>query len=785
MTTYYIDPENGNDSNNGQSFANRTKKTVANYQDGDQIRFIRSPAPTSLGNGSWAKDSTYNHNELIDSSRRIASGGTVTINGQSAGNPTTVARSNHGLSTGDAVFFNTVNPSSSYAYAGPHLITKVDDDNFTLDGTENAPDTDSVNGVYAYDLNPFCVRLASSPIKNIICYQGLDGGGDKNWTIAQGIGARNTAYMQSGYDSARTFKPGNDAIGKVAHVQLDNALDLSGYQQISLKYFWTYASGGQDPDADIFSLRLCSDTGGDTTVHTVPIKPPPGDDQDQWGWYTHDFGTNLNSSIQSIALHLDKESEHANLQIEIDNVIACKAKSADDSLHLGSLIGKGNTFMSTWYPIMAIVGNIVLIESNPYQDEGLNDSTSSRPLIETTETVTTYKQECFTRPDHFNGSEETSWLFVHTNYETGITISGGWNSTDMATQDTNAGSWLAAQSGMYTPITALGVGDLTMNNLGFVRGFTATHMTSPETGVANISNCQVINSKYGMLGPSRSTYDNCKFYGTYFGRVNGAYTERHSVIKNCTFTNSSFYNASNISELTIVDSTIQVSHHRTSPLIPVGSLGGLIFSNCTIDKQYALVHGEDYSGFNSFVNCAITDLEVGVTEGNDPDDGDKDDRRPYVSLINYNNAANDHRLYYMNCFITSDSSVTQSGSGFSWKYTQQSVTADQTREVYDPMRFKLAEVYVTANSQVTATIYARRTHTASDDYVALAVLAHDNAPIGIATDVKSSALSAAANTWQQLTLNFTPTKEGVATITALMACDQTANNVWIDTLEIA
>mgnify|MGYP003155637419 FL=1 len=55
MATYYLDPENGNDSNNGTSFANR-KLTLTSIKSslaaGDTVRVIGSPDPTSVGSGA-------------------------------------------------------------------------------------------------------------------------------------------------------------------------------------------------------------------------------------------------------------------------------------------------------------------------------------------------------------------------------------------------------------------------------------------------------------------------------------------------------------------------------------------------------------------------------------------------------------------------------------------------------------------------------------------------------------------------------------------------------------
>lgn len=62
MTTFYMDPVGGNDANAGTSFANRWKTftsggTAARLAPGDTIRYIASPAPTSLGNATWTNGS--------------------------------------------------------------------------------------------------------------------------------------------------------------------------------------------------------------------------------------------------------------------------------------------------------------------------------------------------------------------------------------------------------------------------------------------------------------------------------------------------------------------------------------------------------------------------------------------------------------------------------------------------------------------------------------------------------------------------------------------------------
>jgi hypothetical protein len=59
MTDFYIDPEGGNDTNNGTTFALRKKSlaSVTGYAAGDTIKVIASREPGLLGNAQWTDNS--------------------------------------------------------------------------------------------------------------------------------------------------------------------------------------------------------------------------------------------------------------------------------------------------------------------------------------------------------------------------------------------------------------------------------------------------------------------------------------------------------------------------------------------------------------------------------------------------------------------------------------------------------------------------------------------------------------------------------------------------------
>lgn len=778
MTIWYLDPENGNDANDGTSFANRKKMLYnpSGFADGDEIRIIKSPDPTSIGNATWEKDSTWIHDDAYGRNT------TGSFAGQASGTPTSVTDTSHGLITGDVILVF----DSSYDNPGVYVITKVDNDTFTLDGTDNLAQSYSRNISYS-KINSFCVRLANSPIKNILCYQGVDGSGDKDWTAVQGTTDREVNSYTSGYRSARKFLPGNGVSGKIAYCALDNALDLSGYQQISLKMFYDYVTTGQYDDSGIFSLRLCTDTQGDTSVHTVPLNVPPGQGTDKWITITVDLGTNLNSSIQSIALHVDIATEHGSTEVLLDNIIACKAKSSADSLTLQSLIGKGNTHNSTYYQISAILDKVVLLSSDPEASQGVAQSNRSYPKTETTETVTTYKREQHLNETYFASSTYRS-PFLYLNGEYNFSISGGWNTTDMSSQDSNSGSWLGQPSNyFYSAIWLNDCGKFNISNIGTVGGYYPFYIESqtslPRTRNNTISNCSFIMSHRHQVIPN-CLYDNC-ILNSLSDAANMNATE--TVFNNCTFIDTLVFNRDKIGRRNYVGCTFRGSQVYNLLHDTLQSSGGDYaitdeFSNCTF-KRLVLAHGEDWLSHYSFSNCTFED--VNFFDSLDADSGFKNDRLPNFAFINYNNTANDHRLYYINCLVTSDTSVTQSGSGYSWKMTPLSVTSQRTRDVDSPLEFILGKVYVSASTQVTVTIYARRTATNTNDYVSLAALLLNNGSIGLTSDIKSSALSGSANTWQQLTLTFTPTVAGVATISALMSASSTSDSVYVDQMTIS
>jgi hypothetical protein len=189
-----------------------------------------------------------------------------------------------------------------------------------------------------------------------------------------------------------------------------------------------------DADAD-HSIRLCTDTAGDTSVHTIPINMNYAS-TGYWYPLVVDLGTNLNAAIKSIAIYVDTASQAKSYYIQ--NIVACKASSAADSLTHKSLLGLNTTADPVWYPVGWIQDNIVVLRTwNGNQGMYGYYHGSSAFWSASNNSATIYKREIIDVVGTSNGS---SWTFDSGptgsgNSSNRYSFSGGWNSTDMSSQD--------------------------------------------------------------------------------------------------------------------------------------------------------------------------------------------------------------------------------------------------------------------------------------------------------------------------------------------------------------
>lgn len=323
MAIWYWDPKNGNNANDGTSFANRklTLQSLTSATAGDTIRCIKSQDATALG-----QDATW-----TDNSNTVALTSAVT----------------QLVASCDTNWTASVSVTCS-ATAGARK-----------DGTN-------------------CQQIA----------------------IAAGFTTGKAAYFATG------------------------ALDLSAYQQLT---FWIRQTAGTVAVEGDYTLRLCSDTAGATVVNEFPIPPIPV--TNKWMPITVDLSTALGASIGSISFGV--LVDRAAVTFQLDNINAC-LPSTGAYLSLNTLISK-NTNSHPWLGIQSINGTSVILDQGP--NRTLDTSGTFPTYNGTTETVPLY----FRLPISTGGAPLTSTAVNQYAGSTGadgnpVTISGGWNDTDMSTQ---------------------------------------------------------------------------------------------------------------------------------------------------------------------------------------------------------------------------------------------------------------------------------------------------------------------------------------------------------------
>tara|TARA_B100000287_G_scaffold364909_1_gene359361 strand:- start:1 stop:2670 length:2670 start_codon:yes stop_codon:yes gene_type:complete len=345
MATYYIDWEGGNDSNDGTSFANR-KKTQHGFQGvsvtgGDEIRFAGKPRQLLDSNAkiwNWFGWKPYHYDSI------------GTINYSSTTGQTTITWNSHGCETGETVGIdqNTNHTNFWDRINGMWEVTKVDDNTLKLNDytAPAAANGTSGSGGNIRKMKALVVQLSSEKTQELAS----NGQRDLAWTASANVTCSlqtttgtwdSNVPMQSCAYSDKIEIADGFGTGKAAYWET-GTLNLSGYQQVSYLVRQTSGTRTSQGTGSIsspnISLRLCTDTSGDTSVHTIPVVTG-ADTGQMWRDFTKDFGTNLNSSIRSIALYVD--SDNGAQTFNFDNIIACKAKSAADSLTLNSVVGLG------------------------------------------------------------------------------------------------------------------------------------------------------------------------------------------------------------------------------------------------------------------------------------------------------------------------------------------------------------------------------------------------------------------------------------------------------------
>lgn len=761
MSTFFLDYEGGSDAADGTTFANRWKTltlgaTAARIAPGDTIRIMGSPAPTSLGvNGTWTDGPLA---------------ATTSITSSTNATPIVVTKTTHGLTTGDTVVVtgHTTNTNAN----GTWEVNVLTADTFELTGSVGNG-VGGASGTFRLRNNSR-VKLASA-VTATVQDCGFQSGA---WTASANVTATiSTTDFKEGYGSSSLAIAAGFTTGLAAYATITST-DFSAYKQIS---FWIKQTSGTIGAAGAVQVKLCSDTAGATPVDTFDV--PNLTALNRWVPVTVDKGSALGATIQSVSFNV--VTDNGAQTFLIDNIIACKDSTSADSLTLSSLIGK-NTGTETWCAIQSINGTRVMLDRDT---NCLPTATDYRGYSGTTETVTAYKRDTIK-----TDLVATSTTIVQSITDSGssgslIAFEGGWDRTAMTTQ--NLETWFDGSNGLGYGISLNNRDYCSLNYINVVRyslGFRIVLSAFCTIDNVHANNCGsgiLFETSQGMAFGSIYSCSYCPT-GMTIGTITSDLTISHIYSANGCSTNglrvgqSGFsVNRCFISDVTSRNNGttgVQIVTANNCEINTLASNGnesyGLTFnvsSNCVVrdltTSANVIAGVQAFGGNNALISASIAEsTEVETTTG-------------YNSVVfsqDHDNTVGNHQIFNDGGLISSDTTTRHTASGICWKMSPTSTTRTSTY----PLVLSLAKVACVASALVTVKAWMRRSNTG----LTMRLVCKGGQIGGVAADVTAS-MTAAADTYEELTITFTPSADGVVEIIA-EAYGGTTYNGFVDDLTL-
>lgn len=603
---------------------------------------------------------------------------------------------------------------------------------------------------------------------------------DGAWTAGTNVTAAASTTRKQGATSTQLSIQTAFTTGIVGYFDTGVTNNLSGYKKIC---FW-FRSSVAIANASIYTIRLCSDALGATPVNTLTL-PAVAIAANTFVPIVLDNGSALSSTVRSISLFVPTTDPGVPVLL-LDNLMAC------NDVTLRTLISKNNTD-GPWFGIRSITNDAG--SDTVTVDMGLNSIISTNPskgFYGTTESTTAYVSDGISLGASAAAANTTS-VFNFTKTAPAafpISVIGGWDRTNMST------------SGGYTHINGFnGNGRILSFSSGAYLNFQNFIISTCYTGVYIVADnltfdkCHIIDNVLTGFLSSAAVRTGISVSNS---TINSTNLAKSIQSKNSTFTNCNFLNsatdgislATNTTSL-VYDGCTSANNTATGLTVSAGvNSANITFKNCNFNNNttyglefldavcdFKIINGT----FNSNGSGAISTTRsngdiIGLsTSGNNnvgifnsaignvynisnwvfnestPISNLASYDSSFYTIVNYNGVANDHRIVTDGGTISSDTSVRYSATGISWKLQPTSTTRTSTYPLVQPIK----GVPVKANVAHTVSIQARRSSTSLTLNFGM-----DRQTVAGLTAQEVS-LSATADTWQQLSISFTPTADAV------------------------
>lgn len=760
MATYYLDYEGGSDAGVGTSFATRWKTltlgaTAARIAPGDTIRIMGSPAVQSFGNdyGIWT------------SSKLEA---TKSITSSTNASPIVITLASHGYTTGDTVVVtgHTTNTNAN----GTWEIINLTSSTFSLTGSTGngvggATGTVRLRNNSRVMISYLGVGPTTAPVKNLASH-GNVGSGRTAWTASANVTTSlNLTDFKEGDSSDSIVIGASFTTGLAAYKATTSTLAST----CATTSFWIKQTSGTVAVASDVSIRLCSDVAGATSIKTVPV--PGLVTLNRWTVVSVDT-SGLTGNIQSVALYVDADKGAQTFLI--CNIIGSSSGQVDLSCLIGKNTGTGMD-AEPWCPIQSINSTRIMLDG----ETNLTPiSTTLRGYYGTTGTVTTYFRKTIKTTIASSTYVTVQSLMDAGTVSSPIMFSGGWDRTDMSTQtletffdgQNSQGAGIGASTNMnYISIDKISAVRYNIgHNIGQCISVTISNAQSlgnsgtgfyitSNSDMNTLSNCVAVFNGYGFWiynNASSNKISNIKALGnTSYGIL------LQSAAFNNVVSSGNIFNGGGdgINCYEACQNTFKnINSYANNSYGFVANAGqgssNNTFINCSASNANS--NGWSMAGYNYLTNCTASGnistqfvSNHGVRGG---DDG-------IYSMDHLGVSGNTSILMFAGS-VVSTTSVRHTSSGIAWVLAPTS-TRDRPSDY--PLTLKIATLAVAANSTVTVKAWLRRTNTGLT--FGLRILADQIA--GVPSDVLSP-MTAAADTWEEVTLTFTPTANGVVKIQA-------------------
>ena len=574
--------------------------------------------------------------------------------------------------------------------------------------TAKSPDPTSVGNATWTDGNDTLV-LASALTKSVV-----DGG--ETWTPSANVTAGVSGNRKIG--ALATYISIADAFttGKAVYYALGSSQDFSGYEQISFQIKISTVT----IIADVVQIKLCSDTTGDTAVNTIDIPALAKSGR----YYTITINTSaaLGSAIQSVAIYTS--SDVGIIYLEIGQIIACKASSADDSLTLSSLIGKSASATDLErLPIRGIIGTTVYFDSkntavNSTQGKYAGDS----------ETVTTYKVEPIqTTPKTSNSQSD---FIVNDSGTVGswITYTGGWNT---GTTIRDGLTWFDGQNGEGAGLYLINKSYINIENFGFTR-YDTILVSSGIIEFINITSIGQMDEGI-LIIDSMAVINNGFIFGCTDIVIDAGSIQIKDILISC--------NNYSITATGTFTKLINIKCYYTVTADINAYRGSILYmKNCILGSTTPINTSKPHSIYSNRHDDTDDNHKQWLTQGN-----------------NFTQITNRH-----------------TASGIAWE-----MVALVNDETDSPLPLKIADALVKTGILTTATVWVKKEHATTVD-AKLIILADEIA--GVSADVED--VKADDVVWEQLSIQFTPTKTGVVEIWVYAWGTTGTDSIYVDDFDI-